>query len=59
MYSIKLLLLPAIFLAIFQEACGHGMVMDPVNRSSAWRKHFKVPVNWDDTELYCGGISVR
>ena len=41
-----------------QEIDAHGMVMEPVNRGSAWRKGFKTPVNYDDNQNYCGGFAV-
>lgn len=55
---VKLLLASAILVAGLQEIYGHGMVMDPVNRSSAWKKGFNTPINYDDNEIFCGGISV-
>jgi len=42
-----------------QEIHGHGMLMEPVNRGSAWKKGFKTPVNYDDDGNYCGGLSVN
>lgn len=36
----------------------HGMLMDPVNRGSAWRLGFNTPVNYDDNANYCGGANV-
>ena len=36
----------------------HGHLMDPVNRSSMWRKDFNTPVNPTDNELFCGGFAV-
>jgi hypothetical protein len=36
----------------------HGMLMDPVNRSSMWRKGYKTPPNYDDDGLYCGEVMV-
>jgi hypothetical protein len=36
----------------------HGMLMDPVNRSSMWRKGFSTPANYEDNQLFCGGRSV-
>lgn len=44
-----------IFIKIMQEISGHGMVMDPINRSSAWRLKFKTPTNNEDNQLFCGG----
>lgn len=55
---IKFTLVLAILIANLLQINGHGMVMDPVNRSSAWKKNFTTPVNWDDSGLFCGGIGV-
>lgn len=43
----------------FYDVEPHGMMMDPVNRSSAWRKGFHNPINYDDNANYCGGRTVR
>lgn len=40
------------------EAAGHGMLVDPPNRSSLWRFDPSFPVNWDDNQNYCGGFTV-
>lgn len=34
-------------------------MLDPISRSSAWRKGFPVEPNYNDHELFCGGIDVR
>jgi hypothetical protein len=46
------------------EVSGHGMMLDPPNRSSVWRDEklkelFNATENWADNELYCGGKGVR
>ena len=38
---------------------GHGRLWTPVNRSSAWRKGWDTPQNYNDLELFCGGFGVR
>nr|XP_045615997.1 uncharacterized protein LOC123769085 [Procambarus clarkii] len=38
---------------------GHGRLMEPVSRSSAWRKGFDTPINWEDDELNCGGFGTQ
>jgi len=39
---------------------GHGRFLKPPSRSSVWRDprftHLNPPVNYDDNQLYCGGI---
>lgn len=37
---------------------GHGFVMDPPQRSSAWRYGFGTPENYNDMGLNCGGAGV-
>lgn len=37
---------------------GHGKLMLPVNRGSAWRVGFNTPINYDDNGNYCGGLAV-
>ncbi|XP_021921720.1 uncharacterized protein LOC110830757 [Zootermopsis nevadensis] len=37
----------------------HGMLIDPVNRSSMWRYGFNTPANYEDNQLFCGGRSVQ
>ncbi|CAL4091323.1 unnamed protein product [Meganyctiphanes norvegica] len=36
---------------------GHGRLIQPPSRSSAWRYGFTTPPNYNDHELYCGGYS--
>ncbi|XP_028410304.1 uncharacterized protein LOC114532917 [Dendronephthya gigantea] len=50
----------AIFLAVFPASIrGHGMMMDPVNRASRWRKGYGGPREYTDNELWCGGRNVQ
>ena len=37
---------------------GHGRLVDPPSRSSAWRYGFDTPRNYDDNQLFCGGFAV-
>lgn len=37
---------------------GHGRMIDPVSRSTAWRQGFNVPENMEDNSLFCGGWAV-
>jgi len=53
----KLILLVALVLAChFDFSSGHGMVMNPVSRGSRWRLDSSAPHNWNDNELWCGGL---
>ncbi|XP_076637607.1 uncharacterized protein LOC143349881 [Colletes latitarsis] len=55
----KFLLIGSLLGISVQEIYGHGMMMDPVQRSSAWRKGFPVEPNYNDNELFCGGMNVQ
>lgn len=54
----KLFVLTLVIAINLQEISGHGMMWDPVNRSSAWRKGFPVEPNYTDNEHFCGGYGV-
>ena len=53
---------PVLFLVLLAvlPACvrGHGRLISPPSRSSAWRYGFPVPPNYQDNELFCGGFAV-
>lgn len=55
---VTLILVKIILFHCIINVSGHGMLMDPVNRGSAWRKGFKTPTNYDDNGNYCGGYTV-
>ena len=38
---------------------GHGRLVDPPARSTAWRYGYDTPVNYDDNQLYCGGKQIQ
>ncbi|XP_047475550.1 uncharacterized protein LOC125029613 isoform X2 [Penaeus chinensis] len=38
---------------------GHGRLMYPPSRSSAWRLGFDTPENFNDNELFCGGFGIQ
>ena len=40
-------------------ALGHGMLIDPASRNSAWRFFPNRPSQYTDNELNCGGYSVQ
>ncbi|XP_034949643.1 uncharacterized protein [Chelonus insularis] len=56
MNLIKNLLLLTIVVINIWIITGHGMVMNPVSRGSAWRKGFNTPKNYDDSGNFCGGF---
>lgn len=44
---------------IVQETVGHGRLIEPPSRASAWRYGFDTPPNYNDHELYCGGYTTQ
>lgn len=58
MKQIVLLLGTLLLVWCARDAAGHGMLVDPPNRSSLWRFDASFPVNWDDNQNYCGGFNV-
>lgn len=47
-----------VFLTHAIIACnGHGRLIEPPSRSSAFRYGFATPPNYNDHELYCGGFT--
>ncbi|XP_033324121.2 uncharacterized protein LOC117219248 [Megalopta genalis] len=54
----QILLVTGLLAVQLLEVYGHGMMMDPVSRSSAWRKGFPVEPNYNDNSLFCGGYDV-
>ena len=55
MYSLTVLVVIATFV---QGIHSHGRLLNPAGRATAWRKGFGTPVNYNDDELYCGGLTV-
>ncbi|KAG5875935.1 hypothetical protein JTB14_036468 [Gonioctena quinquepunctata] len=39
------------------ESNGHGRLIEPPSRASAWRYGFNTPHNYNDHELFCGGFT--
>jgi hypothetical protein len=49
-----------IALLLINMSQAHGRLVDPVARSSAWRKdHTKFPSYYDDNSMNCGGIGIQ
>lgn len=40
-----------------QHCDGHGRLIEPPSRASAWRYGFNTPPDYNDHELYCGGFT--
>jgi hypothetical protein len=45
-----------VFLLIAHHAYGHGRLIDPPSRASAWRFGFPTPKDYDDNAQFCGGF---
>ena len=54
----KLLILSLVLIFNLSGIYGHGKLIEPVNRSSMWRKGYDTPINYDDNQNYCGGLTV-
>ncbi|KAH8292156.1 hypothetical protein KR054_006449 [Drosophila jambulina] len=53
----KYLLSVTLLLAIgLQQIDAHGMMLSPPSRSSRWRYDGSAPQNYNDNELFCGGL---
>ncbi|KAK5638704.1 hypothetical protein RI129_012999 [Pyrocoelia pectoralis] len=46
-----------ILLAYLTTVNGHGRLIEPPSRASAWRYGFDTPHNYNDHELFCGGYT--
>ncbi|KAG6800966.1 hypothetical protein HZU73_03704 [Apis mellifera caucasica] len=55
----KLLLIIFLIGIYFSKIQGRGLMLDPISRSSAWRKGFPVEPNYNDHELFCGGLNIQ
>ncbi|XP_065344983.1 uncharacterized protein LOC135942658 [Cloeon dipterum] len=38
---------------------GHGFAKDPPSRSSMWRYGYDTPINYEDSQLWCGGFQIQ
>ncbi|XP_043481796.1 uncharacterized protein LOC122510907 [Leptopilina heterotoma] len=52
----KFLILSVVLVFHLQKISAHGRLMDPINRSSMWRRGYKTPINYNDNENFCGGF---
>lgn len=58
MGSFKLIFTIFASVSAFEKVSGHGMMLDPPNRSSLWRYDPTAPINYNDNEVFCGGFGV-
>ena len=57
--SLSLLWIGIVLLSnLVSEIQGHGRLMEPVSRASAWRRGYPNPADYNDNQGYCGGYSV-
>lgn len=54
--SVMTTLRAALLFMCATRALGHGRLEEPPSRSSMWRYGFKNPANYNDNELFCGGV---
>ena len=57
--SFSLCLLGILSLWNLVEVQGHGMMLEPASRNSAWRYGWGTPVQHTDNELNCGGAAAQ
>ncbi|KAL7730917.1 hypothetical protein ACLKA6_014160 [Drosophila palustris] len=56
----KYLLSVVLLLAIgLHQIDAHGMMLNPPSRSSRWRFDGSAPINYNDNELFCGGMTTQ
>ncbi|XP_005092455.1 uncharacterized protein LOC101859842 [Aplysia californica] len=49
-----------LLLSLLSPMCqGHGRLLEPPSRSSMWRLGYDTPHNYDDNQLFCGGVGVQ
>ncbi|KAH9502323.1 hypothetical protein Btru_073458 [Bulinus truncatus] len=41
------------------QVAGHGRLLEPPSRASMWRLGFKTLPNYDDNQLFCGGVQIQ
>ena len=54
----KLLCIIGVLCFLACDVNGHGYLLEPPGRASAWRAGFPTPHNYDDNALFCGGFAV-
>ncbi|XP_048759712.1 uncharacterized protein LOC125669290 isoform X3 [Ostrea edulis] len=57
--TIEILLAISLSLCLFGLVQGHGRLIDPPSRSSMWRYGYRNPPNYNDNQLYCGGVQIQ
>lgn len=52
-------LFSAVAIVLVQHAAGHARLVEPPSRNTLWRFGYHAAPNFEDSELFCGGIKVR
>lgn len=55
--NLRFILLIGFLMHAIDICNGHGRLIEPPSRSSAFRYGFQTPPNYNDHELYCGGFA--
>jgi len=56
---LKLVCLGFLLLTEFNTVLGHGYILNPPGRATAWRKGFNTPKDYTDNALNCGGFGTQ
>lgn len=56
MRSVSLLVWAVMLLFETSDVLGHGRMLNPPARSSAWREDSRFPTYYDDNQMFCGGF---
>ncbi|XP_018494312.1 uncharacterized protein LOC100903407 [Galendromus occidentalis] len=48
-----------VFLSRVEDVRGHARLIEPPSRNTLWRFGYNAPANFEDSELFCGGIKVQ
>ncbi|OWF51842.1 hypothetical protein KP79_PYT05652 [Mizuhopecten yessoensis] len=56
---LKILVFNILLSCALDSVYGHGRLIDPPSRSTMWRYGFSNPPNYNDNQLYCGGLQVQ
>lgn len=56
-FDFKFILFQLIIFMNIHTIFSHGRLISPISRSSRWRTNSSAPINYDDNQLYCGGIT--
>ncbi|CAD7092479.1 unnamed protein product [Hermetia illucens] len=55
---VKVVTIAVVWSFVLISTCnGHGRLIEPPSRASAWRYGFPTPPDYNDHELYCGGFN--